>query len=144
MVAWNERFGEGVLKAYNSKARNAISAVLMVGAGYFGWVAPSETDSGRQCSDLRTQVTAMTADLYKKGTLGSDPCLFCPTEVRNPNDSDSLQKYGDLKNERDRVCNANKKDYWEPKAEVLLYIAFLGLFGLFLPRLSSQRKEQKF
>lgn len=141
MAVQSEKIKEVTLKAFDSKARYAVSAVIMMVAGYFGWIAPSETDTGRQCSDLRAQVTAMTTDLYNKGTLGSDSCLLCQTEIRNPSDFDSLQKYGDLKNARDRVCGINKNDYWEPKAEIPRYLAALGLFGILIPRRSSRRNH---
>lgn len=116
-------------KEFAKRALQLVAAVTFIGGGYVGWIQPGETTQGESCSNLRKSVINLERDLFAKGTLG-DSCLFCSLEVRNPDDIDSLKRLGSLKNERDRVCNINKKDWDEPIPTAARYTALAGLIGL--------------
>ena len=88
----------------------AVSAALFT-EGVYGWSKEGEKPLSQQCQALESQVSGLGTDLLQSGTLGwNSGLIFRSLDIRNPDDP-RLRTWGQLKNEKDRVCNELQREY---------------------------------
>lgn len=132
MAGTSEKFKRDLPGLLNSRVRYVVSLGLLFGGGYFGWFYPSETEAGKQCKTARNNAAELEMELYAKGTLGRE-CLFCGEDIRDFSDMISIQRLGNLRNQRDHICGVAEGDFKTPSSEGARLLAAAGLFGLLIP-----------